>query len=202
MKGGMHDAYAMELPRRRSSSTAAPPPLHGGRRTIRKHSYREAEIDRQTYILFTPSLFKQVQPPTGIKRERVWNRVSCSSQNRACYKGDISGDHCKPTRKYGNTSTQILYTKHIFSDCGYLGKKRLWRLFIQREKKNITIIFTSVGYGRKLSKCIWIASKQKVTATQTKPGSQRIKSTRMSTNLLIVDAKKSLYPCVCVSCSL
>lgn len=190
MKGGMHDAYAIELPRRRSSSTAAPTPLHGGRRTIRQHSYREAEIDWQTYILFTPSLFKQVQPPTGIKRERVWNRVSCSSQNRACYKGDISGDHCKPTRKYGNTSTQILWIS---------GKKLLWRLSIQ--EKN-TIIFTSVGYGRKLSKCIWIASKQKVTATHTKPGSQRIKSTRMSTNLLIVDAKKSLYPCVCVSCSL
>lgn len=201
MKGGMHDVYATELPRRRSSSTAAPTPLHGGRRTIRKHSYREAEIDWQTYILFTPSLFKQVQPPTGIKRERVWNRVSCSSQNRACYKGDISGDHCKPTRKYGNTSTQILYTKHNFFRLS-IWEKRLWRLSIQRKKNFITIIFTSVGYGRKLSKCIWIASKQKVTATHTKPGSQRIKSTRMSTTLLIVDAKKSLYTSVCVSCSL
>lgn len=70
--------------------------------------------NRLTNIHFVYSLFKQVQPPTGIKRERVWNRVSCSSQNRACYKGDISGDHCKPTRKYGNTSTQILYTKHNF----------------------------------------------------------------------------------------
>lgn len=198
----MHDVYATELPRRRSSSTAAPTPLHGGRRTIRKHSYREAEIDWQTYILFTPSLFKQVQPPTGIKRERVWNRVSCSSQNRACYKGDISGI---TVNQQGNTATLLRRSciqSTFFSDCGYLGKKRLWRLSIQRKKNFITIIFTSVGYGRKLSKCIWIASKQKVKATHTKPGSQRIKSTRMSTNLLIVDAKKSLYTSVCISCSL
>lgn len=141
MKGGMHDVYATELPRRRSSSTAAPTPLHGGRRTIRKHSYREAEINWQTYILFTPSLFKQVQPPTGIKRERGWNRVSCSSQNRACYKGDISGDHCKPTRKYGNTSTQSCIQSTIFSDCEYLGKKRLWRLSIQRKNKHYYYYF-------------------------------------------------------------
>lgn len=197
----MHDVYATELPRRRSSSTAAPTPLHGGRRTIRKHSYREAEIDSQTYILFTPSLFKQVQPPTGIKRERVWNRVSCSSQNRACYKGDISGI---TVNQQGNTATLLRRSciqSTIFSDC--IWEKNDYDDCLYREKINIiTIIFTSVGYGRKLSKCIWIASKQKVTATHTKPGSQRIKSTRMSTNLLIVDAKKSLYPCVCVSCSL
>lgn len=137
----MHDVYAMELPRRRRSSTAAPTPLHGGRRTIRKHSYREAEIDSQTYILFTPSLFKQVQPPTGIKRERVWNRVSCSSQNRACYKGGISGDHCKPTRKYGNTSTQILYTKHIFFRLWISGKKTIMTTVYTEKKKTLLLLF-------------------------------------------------------------
>lgn len=158
--------------------------------------------NRLTNIHFVYSLFKQVQPPTGIKRERVWNRVSCSSQNRACYKGDISGI---TVNQQGNTATLLrrsciqstffqtvdIWEKNDYDDCLY------------REKINIiTIIFTSVGYGRKLSKYIWIASKQKVTATHTKPGSQRIKSTRMSTNLLIVDAKKSLYTSVCVSCSL